>query len=240
MNEKSNNIFILEKTENTICEIKLDSDILLLLPRTKDLNNIEYYKNLKYLEINNFKIGPKENKILENNSYVLKNITHLKIWNVKLNNLEILQYFPKLTHLLISYIRTDDFSFDGLKYTDKINTLCLISANKIVDFNFLKNSIKIKIKNLSITYCKMLNNLSGINKYKNLECLELNFSTAESGKRAILKNIKYIEHLEKLKYLEINYYNFDINDLQNYITNITNLKDIIIDYKKYKKGGHCA
>ena len=147
-----NNIFINGFNENikgTICGIKFDSNILYILPNNiDDLNNIQNYHNIKYLEINNFKIGKRADNTLASNVNVLKNITHLMIWNIKQNDLEILKYFPQLTHLLVSYIRKDDFSFTGLNYTDKINTLSLSSVNRIKNFNFLDKSVKTRIKNL--------------------------------------------------------------------------------------------
>jgi hypothetical protein len=232
--EKSKDIFFSENVENTVCRVKFNSDFLFLLPTTEDLNNIRNYGNLKYLEINNFKIGKKENSILENNLNILKNITHLKIWNIMQNDLEILKYFPKLTHLLISYIRKDNFSFTGLNYANKLNTLCLSSANKICDFNFMEKMNKIKIKNMSITYCSRLNNFNGIDGYTNLETLIINYSTSESRKRKLLESISGIEYLNKLKYLELSYYKIDMGDLQNKIISIKTLKEYIVDNKKYK------
>jgi len=236
MYTKSNGIFTEKSLKDTICNVKLDSDILLILPATEDLNNIRNYKKLKYLEINNYKIGTKENKILEKNENVLKKITHLKIWNIKQNDLEILQYFPKLTHLQISYIKKENFSFKGLNYVNNLNTLCLSSVNGIKDFNFMDNNNKLKIKNLSITYCSKLNNFNGIAEYKNLETLEINYSTLESRKRTLLENISGIEYLEKLKYLELNYYKIDIEYFKNRIKILKNLKEYIIDNVKYKNG----
>ena len=232
-----NNIFINGFNENikgTICGIKFDSNILYILPNNiDDLNNIQNYHNIKYLEINNFKIGKRADDTLASNVNVLKNITHLMIWNIKQNDLEILKYFPQLTHLLVSYIRKDDFSFTGLNYTDKINTLSLSSVNRIKNFNFLDKSVKTRIKNLSVTYCKELTNFTGIAGYKNLECLKVCVSTPESGKRIPLENISGIEKMDKLKYFELGYYKLNIDELKNKIIGLRKLKEFIIDYKKY-------
>jgi hypothetical protein len=199
-----NNIYINGFNENikgTICGIKFDSNLLHILPNNiNDLNDIKNYHNIKYLEINNFKIGKKENIILANNVTVLKNITHLMIWNIKQNDLEILRYFPQLTHLSVSHIQKDGFSFTGLNYTDKLNTLFLSSVNRINNFTFLDKSVRPQIKNLSVMYCKQLTDFTGIAEYKNLECLKVCASTPESGKRVSLENINGIEKLNKLKY----------------------------------------
>jgi len=234
MYEKSKNIFTNENTENTICEVKTDSDILLLLPRTANLDNLKNYKNLKYLEINNYKIGRKENAIFDKNIDNFKNITHLKIWNIKQDDMEVIKYFPKLTHLLVSYIGKEDFLFEGIKYANKIHTLCLVSVNKIKNLDFLEKDVKEKIKNLNITYCSRLNNLHGINEYKNLETLTINYSTTESRKRILLENINGIEQLNKLKYLELNYYNISMDYLQIKLTYLKKLKYFIMDNVKYK------
>lgn len=232
-----NNIFINGFNENikgTICGIKFDSNILYILPNNiDDLNNIQNYHNIKYLEINNFKIGKRADDILASNVNVLKNITHLILWNIKQNDLEILKYFPQLTHLLVSYIRRDDFAFTGLNYTDKINTLSLINVNRIKNFNFLDKPVKIKIKNMSITYCKELTDFTGIVEYENLECLKICVSTPESGKRISLGNIDGIEKLNKLKYFELGYYKLNIDELKDKISGLRKLKEYIIDYKKY-------
>ena len=226
---KNGDIFITgfnENIEGTISGIKFDSNLLLLLPGNINyLNNIKNYHKIKYLEINNYKIGKKEDNIFFENMNTLKNITHLNIWNIKQNDLEILKYFPKLTHLLVSYIRKDDFSFAGLNYAEKINTLCFISINKIKNFDFLDKKIKVKIKNLFIEYCKELTDFTGIAEYKNLECLKICASTPESRKRIQLENMNGLEKLSKLKYFELGYYKLDISELKNKIIGLKYLKE---------------
>jgi hypothetical protein len=221
--------------EGTICGIKFDSNVLFLLQdNINDLNVIKNYHKLKYIEINNYKIGKKEDNIFAENINILKNVTHLNIWNIKQNDLEILKYFPQLTHLLVSYIRKDDFSFTGLNYVKKINTLCFISVNRIKDFNFLDKGTRNKIRNMSVEYCKELIDFTGIADYKNMECLRVCASTPESGKRIQLRNFNGLERLNKLKYFELGYYKFDINELKNKINRLKYLQEYIIDYKKYE------
>jgi hypothetical protein len=106
-------------------------------------------------------------------------------------------------------------------------------TNKIKNFNFLAEDVKVKIKNLYIEYCQGLTDFTGIAQYKNLECLKVCASTSESRKRVPLEKMKGLEKLDKLKFFELGYYKFDTNELKNEIMGLKNLKEYIIDYKKY-------
>jgi hypothetical protein len=128
--------------------------------------------------------------------------------------LNIPEIFQNLTHLLVSYIRKEDFSFTGLDHTKKINTLCLLSENKISDFNFLSNAQKSNLKNLSLEYTANFNSLNGIDKFENLEKLFLFESTSERRKTVALRNLSGIEKLRNLNSFEIDYFKFDLEELK--------------------------
>ena len=218
----------------TICGTSFQSEILYVLPATENLENIRFYNNLKFVTINNYKVDRKKNEILKSFKDKLTNVTHLHIWNIKQNDLDLLHLFPNLTHLLVSYIRKADFSFSGLDGLEKLNTLCLLSINKVSDFNFLTNTSKLKLKNLSLTYTSNLKSLNGINKFENLEHLSLLASTTESNKKVNLENLTGIEMLTKLKSFEIGYFRFEIADLKKRLSSLTELNEFTIDNIKYK------
>ena len=218
----------------TICGTKFSSEILRILPATEQLENIQFYDNLKFITINNYKIGDKQLEILKKYNEKLLNVTHLHIWNIKQNDLELLSMFPNLTHLLVSYIRKADFSFNGLDNLKKLNTLCLLSINKISDFNFLTNSSKLRLKNLSLTYTSNLTSLNGIDRFENLENLSLFASTPESNKKVNLDNLSGIEKLTKLKSLDMGYFRFDITELKDKLSSLAELKEFTIDNIKYE------
>lgn len=218
----------------TICGTNFSSELLYILPATEQLENIQFYNNLKFITINNYKIGNKQLDILKKHKNKLLNVTHLHIWNIKQNELDLLSVFPNLTHLLVSYIRKADFSFSGLDNLKKINTLCLLSINKISDFNFLTNSSKLKLKNLSLTYTSNLTSLDGIDKFENLEHLSLFASTSESNKKVNLDNLLGVEKLTKLKSLNMGYFRFDIEQLKEKLLALTELKQFKIDNTTYE------
>lgn len=134
------------------------------------------------------------------------------MWNTKLNDLSLLQLFPNLTHLMVAYIRKEDFSFDGIGYTPKLHTLCILSANKIANMDFIPNDLKKQIKNLSMVYTSRLHSLKGIDGFMNLEKLYLSASTTESKKTVNLTTLSGLETLRKLKNIELKYYKLDLED----------------------------
>lgn len=123
---------------------------LFIVSGTRSMDNISLCTKLRFLSINNYKIGKKELSNLLDYKENLSTITHLYLWNTKLNDLSLLQLFPNLTHLMVAYIRKEDFSFDGIGYTPKLHTLCILSANKIANMDFIPNDLKKQIKNLSM------------------------------------------------------------------------------------------
>jgi len=217
----------------TICNTNNASELLYILPSTQQLENIQFYDRLKFITINNYKIDKKNFEILKKYKDKLENVSHLHIWNIKQNDLDFVELFPNLTHLLVSYIRKADFSFNGLDKTKKLNTLCLISINKIPDFNFLTTSQKPKLKNLSLEYTSNLKSFEGLDEFINLENLSLFASTSESRKTVTLENINGIESLSKLKSFEIEYFKFDKTELQAKLKNLKNLIRYKLDRKDY-------
>jgi hypothetical protein len=218
----------------TICGTNFSSELLYILPATEQLENIQFYENLKFITINNYKIGDKQLEILKKHEDKLLTVTHLHIWNIKQNELDLLSIFPNLTHLFVSYIRKADFSFSGLDNLKKLNTLCLLSINKISDFNFLTNSSKLKLKNLSLTYTSNLTSLNGIDRFENLEHLSLFASTPETNKKVNLDNLSGIEKLSKLKSLEMGYFRFDIEKFKERLLAMTELKQFKVDNITYE------
>ena len=234
---KDNNNFIPQTSDEyskSICGTDFASEILYILPRTETLRNIENYNNLRYVTINNYKIDKRASALLEEQKEKLRNVNYLNIWNIKQNDLGILELFPNLTHLSVSYIGKSDFSFSGLDYPHKLETLCFISINKVTNFHFLTKQQKQKVKNLSLDYTARLTQLDGIEDFENLETLHLFASSTESRKKVTLENLSGIEKLSKLRSLEMGYFRFDTEELKSKLLCLENLKEYSIDYKTYE------
>jgi Leucine-rich repeat (LRR) protein len=217
----------------TICGTNFSSEILYILPATEKLENIQFYDHLKFITINNYKIGNRQLEILRQHQDKLANVTHLHIWNIKQNELDLLSLFPNLTHLLVSYIRKADFSFNGLKHVKHLKTLCLLSANKISDFHFLAHSLASKLENLSLIYTSSLTSLDGIDKLDSLESLSLHASTPESNKKVDLDHLSGMEKLTQLRTLDIGYFRLDITELKDRLSSLTSLKQFTVDNITY-------
>lgn len=231
------NDFIAQQSDEyskSICGTGFQSEVLYILPATQDLNNIENYHNLKFVTINNYKVDKKGFEILKKHKHKFENVNFLHIWNIKQNDLELLEFFPNVTHLLVSYIGKENFSFRGLDYLHKLETLVLSSANKITDFNFLTKSQKEKIKHLHLTYTAKLTRLDGIEDFKNLETLILFASTMESKKTVTLENLNGIEKLINLSDFKIDYFKFDIDELQKKLKPLKNLKQYKVRHQVYE------
>lgn len=218
----------------TICGTNLQSEILYVLPATERLENIQFYQHLKFITINNYKVDSKKLTLLKKYADQLVNVTHLHIWNIKQNDLSLLSLFPNLTHLLVSHIKKVDFSFDSLDEVEHLNTLCLLSLNKIADFSFIPASSKTRLKNLSLTYTQNLSSLKGIGQLENLENLSLFASTMESNKKVELEDLSGIERLTKLRNFEIGYFRFDIAEMQKRLSSLKKLKSFSIDSVSYE------
>ncbi|MDV7048594.1 leucine-rich repeat domain-containing protein [Bacteroides cellulosilyticus] len=197
---------------------------LFIVPGTRSMNNISLCTKLRFLSINNYNIGKKELSNLWNYKENLSTITHLYLWNTKLNDLSLLQLFPNLTHLMVAYIRKEDFSFDGIGYTPNLHTLCILSANKIVNMDFIPNDLKKQIKNLSLEYASRLHSLKGIDGFENLERLYLFASTTESKKIVNLTTLSGLETLKKLKNIEFRYYDLDLEDVKTRLSSNPDLR----------------
>jgi len=218
----------------TICGTDFRSEILYVLPSTETLENIRFYDNLKFITINNYKIDRKNLDALKKYKNNLIDVSHLHIWNIKQNDLDLISLFPNLTHLLISHVKKADFSFNRLDELMNLTTLCLLSLNKVSDFNFLPNASKSRIKNLSLTYTSNLKSLNGIYKFENLEHLSLYASTTESNKKVDLDDLSGIENLAKLKTFEMGYFRFNNTEMARRLSVLKELKEFIIDNIKYE------
>lgn len=219
---------------STICGTSFQSEILYVLPATENLENIQFYNNLKFVTINNYKVDRKKIEILKNYKDKLTNVTHLHIWNIKQNDLDLLELFPNVTHLLISYIGKADFSYKGLDYLNKLETIVLSSVNKIIDFNFLTTSQKEKIKHLHLTYTASLTKFDGIEDFQNLETLTLFASTMESRKTVNIENLNGLEKLSNLRSFEIDYFKFDMDVLKAKLKQLKKLKQYKIKNETYE------
>jgi len=228
LSQRSKDIFVDQPDENMICEIDFSSDILLVLPRTNDLANIRYYKNVEFISINNYKIDKKKIKILEQNAELLKQVTHLHIWNNKQDDLSLLQFFPNLTHLLISYIRKEEYFFKELELLPYLDTLCLFGPSRLENLQFLKY-IKSDLKVLALESTKALKSFSGLENVPSLQSLSLWGSTYESAKYIVLDNVNSIETLSNLKELELKFYKFDSDDLKFRLKGLKHLENYTVD-----------
>ncbi len=213
-----------EEKIKAISRTAFHSEVLYILPETHDLKNIANYNNIKFVEINNYKIDQKGFKVLKDYKDKFENVKFLIIWNIKQNDLELLEIFPNVTHLLISHIGKADFSYKGLDYLNNLETVVLSSVNKITDFNFLTKPQKEKIKHLNLTYTANLTKLDGIEDYKNLKTLTLFASTMESRKTVNLESLKGLEKLSNLEGFEIDYFNFDMEELKEKLKPLKKLK----------------
>jgi len=197
---------------------------LFIVPDTRGIDNIGLCRNLRFLSINNYKIGKRELGTLLNYRENLSTITHLYLWNTKSDDLSLLQLFPNLTHLMITYIRKENFSFDGICHTPNLHTLCILSANKIANMNFMPNDLKNQIISLSLEYTSKLNSLEGIDGFENLESLYLSASTTESNKTVSLTTLSGLETLKMLKDIELKYYKLDLEDAKKRLSAISTLR----------------
>ena len=225
-----------EESAKSISGTAFHSEVLYVLPSALNLKNIENYNNIKFVEINNFKIDKKGFAILNEHKKKLENVKFLIIWNIRQNDLELLELFPNVTHLLISYIEKVDFSFKGLDYLNNLETLVLSSVNKITDFNFLTKSQKEKIKHLNLAYTARLTKLDGIEDFKNLETITLFASTTESRKTVTLESLNGLEKLSNLSSFEIDYFKFDMEDLKERLKHLKKLKQYKVKNDTYKNG----
>lgn len=223
-----------EEYSKSICGTGFQSEVLYILPATQDLNTIQNYHNLKFVTINNYKVDRKGFEILKRHKHKFGNVNFLHIWNIKQDDLELLELFPNVTHLLVSYIRKENFSFSGLDHLHKLETLVLSSANKITDFNFLTKSQKEKIKHLDLTYTAKLTKLDGIEDFINLETLTLFASTMESKKTVTLENLNGIDKLINLSDFKIDYFKFDIDELKKKLKPLKNLKQYEVKHQVYE------
>jgi len=223
-----------EKKINAISRTAFHSEVLYILPETHDLKNIVNYNNIKFVQINNYKIDKQGFKILKEHKDKFENVKHLNIWNIKQNDLELLELFPNVTHLLISYIGKADFSYKGLDYLSKLETIVLSSVNKITDFNFLTTSQKEKIKHLHLTYTANLTKFDGIEDFKNLETLTLFASTMESRKTVNIESLNGLEKLSNLRSFEIDYFKFDMDVLKAKLKQLKKLKQYKIKNETYE------
>lgn len=201
-----------------------DCTDLFIIPDTRSMDNISLCTKLRFLSINNYKIGKRELSTLLDYKENLSTITHLYLWNTKLDDLSLLQLFPNLTHLMITYIRKENFPFDGIGYTPNLHTLCILNANKIANMNFIPNDLKKQIKNLSLVYTSRLHSLEGIEGFENLERLYLSASTMESRKTVNLTTLSGLETLKKLKDIELKYYKLDLEDAKKRLSSNPTLR----------------
>lgn len=222
-----------EDIEKTICETKLSSDIVFILPRTEDLSNIQFYNNVKIIEINNYKIDKAKYKILEQNADLLKQVTHLRIWNNKQDDLSLLKLFPNLTHLQISYIRKGDAFFKELESLPHLQVLWLFSPSRIEDLQFLRY-VGSDLVALGIESTKALKSFSGLENVPSLQALSLWGSTYESAKFVTLDNVNGIDALPNLTELEIKFYKFDMEDLKHRLNGLKYLKSYSVDKNIYQ------
>ena len=197
---------------------------LCIVPATPDLDNIGLCSKLRFLSINNYKIGKRELSTLLNYKENLATITHLYLWNTKADDLSLLQLFPNLTHLMIAYIRKENFLFDGICHTPNLHTLCLLSANKIENMDFMPNDLKKQFENISLEYTSRLHSLEGIDGFENLERLYMFASTTESRKTVNLTTLSGLETLKKLKEVEFKYYKLDLEDAKKRLSSNPTLR----------------
>lgn len=215
--------YIYSDTAKNVTPI-IDCTDLFIVPATRSMDNIGLCSKLRFLSINNYKIGKKELSALLNYKENLSTITHLYLWNTKSDDLSLLQLFPNLTHLMIAYIRKENFPFDGICYTPHLHTLCILSANKIANMDFMPNDLKKQIKNLSLVYTSRLHSLEGIEGFENIERLYLSASTSESKKTVNLTTLSGLETLKKLKDVELKYYKLDMEDAKKRLSSNSTLR----------------
>lgn len=221
--------FSSEEYQKTICGTKFDAEVLYILPRTNTLDHLQYYSNLRFVTLNNYKLNKVDFKFLEKHKEKLKEVKFLDIWNVKQQDLELLQFFPSLEYLSISYIQKENFSFEGLAYVPRLHTLCLTSVNKLKDFNFITKTYSEQIEHLRVIYASRLNRLEGIENFTNLKTLQLYSSTMESRKKVVIESVSGLNKLTKLELLEFDYVKLDEEKLEDQVSGLSSLSEYMVN-----------
>ena len=153
---------------------------LFIVSGTRSMDNISLCTKLRFLSINNYKIGKKELSNLLDYKENLSTITHLYLWNTKLNDLSLLQLFPNLTHLMVAYIRKEDFSFDGIGYTPRLHSLKGIDGFMNLEKLYLSASTTESKKTVNLT---TLSGLETLRKLKNIELKYYKLDLEDAKKR---------------------------------------------------------
>lgn len=179
--------------------------------------------------MNNYKLNKVDFKFLEKHKEKLKEVKFLDIWNVKQQDLELLQFFPSLEYLSISYIQKENFSFEGLAYVPRLHTLCLTSVNKLKDFNFITKTYSEQIEHLRVIYASRLNRLEGIENFTNLKTLQLYSSTMESRKKVVIESVSGLNKLTKLELLEFDYVKLDEEKLEDQVSGLSSLSEYMVN-----------
>lgn len=179
-------------------------ELTILSDNVKDIAPVEALSNLSILNIENKLGGSIDFRVFQD----LKECSF--VWGIQ--GCETIFEVPSLTHLRIdNYNRFEIFEIQNL------NLLCSLSLyySKIVNLIGISNLDD--LVNLNLTGCSCLEDISEINKLKELNALVLDNCQN-------LKNFEPIGQLEKLRSLSLN----DVKDLPsiNFLESLYNLEEI--------------
>ncbi|SFD18760.1 hypothetical protein SAMN04489722_1063 [Algibacter lectus] len=197
----SNEDIFSDNLELGISGIKYDSKTLLVLPRNKNLGPINQYRELEFIEFNNYDLNDTEVKILNENEEVLEKVKYLSFWNTKLFDLTLLNIFKNVEFLSISHITDPDFTFNGIRDLSQLKTLCLLKTGKVKDLTSL--NFNDSIENLSIIQPTNIKDTIGIGKLNNLKYLNIEGSYDKTYKLEKLNELDKLPSLEKIELTRI-------------------------------------
>lgn len=197
----SNEDIFSDDLELGISGIKYDSKTLLVLPRNKNLSLIHQYKELEFIEFNNYDLNNVEIKTLIENKESLEKVKYLSFWNTKIADLRQFYFFQKVEFLSITHITDQNFTLNGIGYLNKLKTLCLLKTGKIKDLTSL--NVNRSIENLSIIQPTNIKDTIGIGNLNNLRYLNIEGSYDKTYTLEKLNELDKLPSLEKIELTRI-------------------------------------
>lgn len=230
----SNENIFSENLEFGISGINYDSKTLLVLPRNNNLSKLSNYKDLNFIEFNNYDLSDSEIEYLSINKIILEKVKYLSFWNTKLVDLEILKYFKNLECLSIAHISDRNFNFKGIEYLKKLKTLCLLKTGKLENISSI--GINNCIENLSIIQPTNIKSTIGIKNLTKLKYLNIEGSFDKTYQINNLEELNYLSQIEEIKFHYIKLPFEELIKLENITNNIKlDLDTNLFPTKKYKE-----
>ena len=186
-----------EISDNAEMGATFNSKNLLFTPEDNSPNSKFLYKNLSFIEFNNYELDESVIKFLSEHKTELNKISHLSFWNSKMADLSLLQYFEKVQFLSIAHILDSEFTFNGLTNSTKLKTLCLLKTGKTKNFKSIGENNT--IENFSIVQPTTIKSTTGIKNLKRLKYLNIEGSADKVYTLDRLNELEHLKSLEKIK-----------------------------------------